>query len=92
MENQNGLRVKAAAHESKWEISCGNAEPVFILIQRGDTDTTEHIHSCPGLVCAGDSIWLLPACPLATFSDSVRGEELGHGWPHHEKTHSSDAE
>lgn len=53
---------------------------------------TEHIHLCPRLVCAGESIWLLPAFLLATFSDFVRGEELGHhahGWPHHEKARSS---
>lgn len=29
MENQNGLSVKSAAHESKWEIRCGNAESLF---------------------------------------------------------------
>lgn len=47
---------------------------------------TEHIHMCPRLVCAGKSIWHLPACPFLT----VRGDELGHGWPHHDKSHSSE--
>lgn len=46
MENQNGLSVKAAAHESKWEIRCGSTKPLFSSWSKEATLTWQNTSIC----------------------------------------------
>lgn len=84
MENQNGLSVKAAAHESKWEIRCGNAKPLFSSWPKEVTLTQQNTSMC----VQGWSVqerafgcYKLPPCNFFWFSERWRaGSWLASSW------------